>query len=877
MLSAPGMLPGTSEGTSMRAPSMTRPAAVRRLPLLLAGLLALAGIGLAGSRDTAAGAAAPPLMVGVGRADITPPTGHYFQGWVESSAVGTGVNTRIYARAIVLQEGSQKYALVAEDMNGIAGGKLLDAISQVADLGFTPQNVLDSASHTHAAPSGYSNYTTYNTVFMTTSTLTQQNVTGALDPVLYAFEVRQLALALRRANADLAPGTAGWGSTQLVGLTQNRSLEAHLADYGVSEPYGAGTVAQDPGGYVDTIDPDVQLLRVDKTVGGRSVPVGTWETFADHGTVNKATWLYYNADHHGTADRVVEDTLRREGGVPATQEIVSAYGNGDEGDQTAGIAHSGPADADYVGGVEAQAFLTAWRTAGKDMSSSLALGSRWTQTRMATQPTSGGGPTADDPVAGLPLFTGSEEGRGPLYETTGQQFEGQHLPADNVATPGQGDKIQVRLALPDTVAMTAGMAPSVPVAVPLLVLRIGDRAIASIPGEMTVTMGQRLRATLLPAVASLGINHVVIAGLANEYLSYFTTPEEYQAQHYEGGSSMYGEFASYRLLDVLTDLGKRLASGAADPPPDSTDLRNGVTAAGTAPSGTGATSATATAQPATTQRLQQAVYTWQGGPGGLDLPVDTATSPGHAFVTIRRMVGGAWIPVTDDLGTQIYWGVDGNGVYTAHWEVPLDATLGSYDMLVTANHYTLTSSPFTVTPSLRLAVTAPSAGSLHVGYPAAAYNSDITFRPADIAGGRVSGVAITGATAPGTTVAAGAAQDAFGNCNGTAFGTTGTVTACPALSTSTGTPAAGTGTAAASAAASKAGASRGGAGARKGTAARPAAPLAARQAAPATAARPSRSLAATGLPAGLGALALLAVALGLVLLRHRSAGHRRAG
>ncbi len=118
MLSAPGMLPGTSEGTSMRAPSMTRPAAVRRLPLLLAGLLAIAGIGLAGSRDTAAGAAAPPLMVGVGRADITPPTGHYFQGWVESSALGTGVNTRIYARAIVLQEGSQKYALVAEDMNG---------------------------------------------------------------------------------------------------------------------------------------------------------------------------------------------------------------------------------------------------------------------------------------------------------------------------------------------------------------------------------------------------------------------------------------------------------------------------------------------------------------------------------------------------------------------------------------------------------------------------------------------------------------------------------------------------------------------------------------------------------------------------------------
>ena len=837
----------------------------RSAAVLVASILAITGVTLSAHAATAPA----PLMVGVGRADITPPTGHVFQGWVEASAVGKGVNTRLYARAIVLEQGGKKFALVAEDANGIAGGVLLDAIKMDADLGFTPQNVLDSASHTHAAPSGYSNYDTYNTYFMDTSSvadLTSQNVSGSLDDSLYAFEVRQLALALRRANADLGPGSLGWGSTQLIGLTQNRSLDAHLADYGVKiSTYGTGTIAQDPGGYVDTIDPDVQLLRVDKTLGGKDYAVGTWETFADHGTVNKATWDYYNADHHGTADRVVEAAMRS-AGVPAGQDVVSAYGNGDEGDQTAGIAHSGPADAEYVGNVEAAAFMTAFNQAGANLDATPTIDSRWTQVSMVSQATSGGGPTDADAVTGLPLFTGSEEGRGPLYENTGQQFEGDHLPVDNAADPAQGDKIQVRTGAPDSVAATTGMAIQVPTAVPMMLLRIDDRAIASVPGEMTVTMGQRYRAAIEATVSSIGVKHIVIAGLANEYLSYFTTPQEYEEQDYEGGSTLWGEYASYRLLDTQVLLGQAMAAGTAAPAPDTTDLVNGVTAADTAPYPTGATSATAMTQPTTTQRLNQAVYTWQGGAGGYDLPVDTATTPDHAFITIRRLVDGSWVPVTDDTGLQMYWGVDSNGVYTAHWEIPLDATLGSYDMLVTANNYTLTSSPFDVVPSLRLTVVSPSAGTVNVGYPAAVYNSDITYRPALISSGTLNGVAIPAASGSASVVAAGAAEDAFGNCNGTAFGTTGTVTACPAIVIAPAATAAPVATTVAS------GTTASGVTAAKPTVNKPVVKTTKKSAAKKIV-QPQRTLAFTGLPVGLGGFALMLLAVALLLgavLRRRA-------
>src|SRR5436190_15493210 len=172
-----------------RASIGCRAIAFRRLTPILAALLALLAL-------PGAAAAAPGLEVGVGRADITPPTGYYMMGWVRSDAVAEGQNTRLWARVIVLREGSRKIALVAEDANGIPGGMLQQAANLDRDIGFSEQNVLASASHTHAAPSGYYNFSTYDTVFMTINSPSDFNVTGSLDPQLYAFMVHRLALAI---------------------------------------------------------------------------------------------------------------------------------------------------------------------------------------------------------------------------------------------------------------------------------------------------------------------------------------------------------------------------------------------------------------------------------------------------------------------------------------------------------------------------------------------------------------------------------------------------------------------------------------------------------------------------------------------------------
>ncbi|MEA2350823.1 MAG: neutral ceramidase [Thermoleophilaceae bacterium] len=710
----------------------------------------------------AAADASPPLRAGAGRADITPPTGYYMMGWVRSDAQTTGQHTRLWARVIVLQRGSRKVALITEDLNGISGGMLAAAATMNKDRGYSERNVIDSASHTHAAPSQYYNFGAYNTVFMTAQQPTEFNTAG--DPQLYTFMVKRLALAIRRADDDLGPATAGWGSRTLLGLTQNRSIEAHLADHGIIEPYGSGSVKQDPQGYPHTIDPDVNVLRVDKLgKHGRHVPIGVWSTFADHGTVNKYTFHYYNRDHHGSATDVVERSIRKHGHVPRGQEVVNAYGNTDEGDQSAGLHRSGPAAADYVGRVEARKMLTAWRRAGRGMSRRPKLDFRWTRVCFCGQETDVG-PVDNTAEIGLPLFTGSEEGRGPLYDETHVPFEGRTSP---VATGPQGDKIN-------------GHVPTdVPKAVPLVALRVADRLIVTIPGEMTVEMGRRVRTAVLNAARSAGVHRAVISGLANEYLQYFTTPEEYDRQHYEGGSTLYGRASSNLLKLSLVDLTKTLVRGKSAPKAYPYDPRNGLVPNST-PFPSGAASASTAAQPSTTQRLDRAEFSWTGGPRGEDRPLD------RAFVAVQRKTKRGWLTKDSDLGLRMLWDVDDNGTYRAFWEVPQSAPKGRYRFVVTANRYGIVSRAFKVIPSTAVKVRRYTGRhpkgfiGVTLAYPAPVVNQDLTYRPPIHAGRvqfRVAGKKRTvriksggvffvkPGSANGVLIPAGAARDRFGNRN----------------------------------------------------------------------------------------------------------------
>lgn len=98
--------------------------------------------------------------------------------------------------------------------------------------------------------------------------------------------------------------------------------------------------------------------------------------------------------------------------------------------------------------------------------------------------------------------------------------------------------------------------PWTPHIVPLQIVSIGRLAIASFPGEITTIAGQRLRHMLLNELQPKGIKHVIISTYANNYNGYCVTTEEYQAQCYEGGHTVYGQWTHGAYMTRYRELAR---------------------------------------------------------------------------------------------------------------------------------------------------------------------------------------------------------------------------------------------------------------------------------------------------------------------------------
>ena len=78
--------------------------------------------------------------------------------------------------------------------------------------------------------------------------------------------------------------------------------------------------------------------------------------------------------------------------------------------------------------------------------------------------------------------------------------------------------------------------PFFPVMTYLSAVRIGHIAMMTWPGEASTSLGYKLQGMAL----SEGFQESWVLGLTNDYLTYFTTKEEFFEAHYDSCSSMYG-------------------------------------------------------------------------------------------------------------------------------------------------------------------------------------------------------------------------------------------------------------------------------------------------------------------------------------------------
>ena len=104
------------------------------------------------------------LRAGFGRADITPPPGLGLGGNGPEGRQARGWRTRLYARALVLQDArGERLALVVADLAHIST-LLQRRVAELlpAELGISADNLLLSATHTHSGPGHFYEATEFN-------------------------------------------------------------------------------------------------------------------------------------------------------------------------------------------------------------------------------------------------------------------------------------------------------------------------------------------------------------------------------------------------------------------------------------------------------------------------------------------------------------------------------------------------------------------------------------------------------------------------------------------------------------------------------------------------------------------------------------------
>lgn len=87
------------------------------------------------------------LKAGVAQVDITPPVGTVLHGY--SPRKSTGIHDRLYAQALILDNGEERVCIIACDNVGPGGPRLRKAVEEA--IGLPASNVFVCASHTHSA------------------------------------------------------------------------------------------------------------------------------------------------------------------------------------------------------------------------------------------------------------------------------------------------------------------------------------------------------------------------------------------------------------------------------------------------------------------------------------------------------------------------------------------------------------------------------------------------------------------------------------------------------------------------------------------------------------------------------------------------------
>jgi len=391
------------------------------------------------------------LVAGVARVDITPPLemkaslGGYGERMSEPAE---GVHDRIFAKALVLQEGEKRFALVAADILAFPPPFKPELLKKMENQGWTDAQVLLLPSHSHTSID--------MTAINPQNTLGIPQI-GLFQQGLYDFLLDQLGTAITKAGQEMTPMRAGTLSKPLEGWAANRRE-------GESEK-----------------DEVLTVTRIEEANGNPLAALVNWSA---HPTFMDAPDRMFSGGWPGHLQRTVEALVGK--------GVTVLYYNGAQGDQRP-LARPDSGDSRWE---KAERY-------GREIG--IVVHDLWQR----IEPTEIENFSYHLETFDLPKRAWHKD----FMQTGGAEY-------------GMRPEIMETL-----------MERLVPIRTSSGFLRLGDLAIVGIPGEMAAGLGREVKRRV---AESTGAKNTVIGGLANEWVSYILSPEQYNKGEYEASVSFYG-------------------------------------------------------------------------------------------------------------------------------------------------------------------------------------------------------------------------------------------------------------------------------------------------------------------------------------------------
>ena len=490
--------------------------------------------------------------IGTGIANITNPAiGLVMQGMADPDQKTTGVESRIYARTFIIRDPSSSKSIVIVIAEILAGMEALKSEvikrlkSQFKSL-YSDRNVLISGTHTHSAPGGFSHHKLY------------EHVIGGFNPHTFECIVSGMVASIQKAHHNLAPGKIYVNTGIIDDCGRQRSHLAYLNNpLSEREKYDSDT------------DKEMLLLKFVRLNETGESPLAVLNWYAIHPTDRGQKNTLINGDNKGYASFLFEQAMKTD--YTARETFIAAFANSSCGDVSGNVEFGIPDginDKEHMKLHGNQQFNRAWElwaTATEELQGSIDY--RHTRVDMSQIAIEHHPGKRTYPGAlGLSFTTGSTEDSIPRIKVANLSFnsiqlkEGlvkgqlsalERLAHGIIATVlaiifGRVKTSQEFIAghTPKPIVLATGLMkpPITPNVLPLQVIKIGNLVLPAIPAEITTMAGRRLKETILTELEELDVNYLALATYSNDYGLYITTKEEYEKQHYEGASTLFGPY-----------------------------------------------------------------------------------------------------------------------------------------------------------------------------------------------------------------------------------------------------------------------------------------------------------------------------------------------